>query len=73
MADDADTPIADQDGFLPADTPPAWGTETFEQRRARLLKKARDLPKSPGVYLHMDHKGVVLYVRKASKLADRVA
>ncbi len=73
MADDADTPIADQDGFLPADTPPAWGTETFEQRRARLLKKARDLPKSPGVYLHKDHKGVVLYVGKASKLADRVA
>jgi excinuclease ABC subunit C len=73
MPDDADTPIADQDGYLPADTPPAWGTESDEQRRARLLKKARDLPKSPGVYLHKDHKGVVLYVGKASKLSDRVS
>lgn len=73
MPDDADTPIADHDGLLPSDTPPAWGTESDDQRRARLLKKARALPKSPGVYLHKDHKGVVLYVGKATKLADRVS
>ena len=73
MPDDADTPIADQDGFLPSDTPPAWGTESDDQRRARLLRKARELPKAPGVYLHKDHKGVVLYVGKATRLADRVS
>jgi len=73
MPDDTDQPFADEEGFLPADTPPAWGVESAEERRARLLKKARDLSKSPGVYLHKDHKGVVLYVGKASRLADRVA
>lgn len=73
MPDDADTPIADADGLLPSDTPPAWGAESDDQRRARLLKKARELPKSPGVYLHKDHKGVVLYVGKATRLPDRVS
>jgi len=38
-----------------------------------LLKKARALPKSPGVYLMKDDKGVVIYVGKASNLPDRVS
>lgn len=65
--------MTDAEGFLPADTPPAWGTETTEQRLARLLRKARNLPFSPGVYLMKDHKGVVIYVGKAARLPDRVS
>lgn len=38
-----------------------------------LLAKARSLPKVPGVYLMKDDKGRVVYVGKASRLADRVA
>ncbi|MEM1354966.1 MAG: excinuclease ABC subunit UvrC [Planctomycetota bacterium] len=41
--------------------------------RETLLKKARALPKSPGVYLMKDAKGVVIYVGKASNLPDRVS
>ncbi len=73
MPDDPDLPIADQDGFLPHDTPPPWGSESREERLARLLKRARDLPQIPGCYLMKDHTGVVLYVGKAAKLPDRVA
>lgn len=39
----------------------------------RLLDKARALPAVPGVYLMKDAKGIVIYVGKAAKLADRVA
>jgi excinuclease ABC subunit C len=53
--------------------PPAWGTETREERLERLLRKARALPKQPGVYLMKDAAGVTLYVGKAVRLADRVA
>jgi hypothetical protein len=60
MADDPDHIIADEDGFLPSDSPPAWGTESDEHRLSRLLRKARELPRTPGVYLMKDHKGVVL-------------
>ena len=38
-----------------------------------LLKKARSLPKVPGVYLMKDKAGVVIYVGKASRLPDRVS
>ena len=38
-----------------------------------LLKKAHGLPKSPGVYLMKDAKGVVQYVGKAANLPDRVS
>jgi len=38
-----------------------------------LLKKARALPKTPGVYLMKDAKGVVVYVGKALNLPDRVS
>ncbi len=65
--------MTDEEGFLPAEAPPAWGTETREARLSRLLRKARELPGAPGVYLMKDHKGVVLYVGKASKLPDRVS
>lgn len=73
MPDDPDRPIPDADGFLPADTPPPWGSESREQRLSRLLRKARGLPQAPGVYLIKDHKGVVVYVGKAARLPDRVS
>ena len=38
-----------------------------------LLKKARALPKVPGVYLMKDTAGVVIYVGKAARLPDRVS
>ena len=64
--------MTDAEGFLPADTPPAWGTETREKRMLRLGAKARNLPDRPGVYLMKDHKGVVVYVGKAGRLPSRV-
>ncbi|MGP1346678.1 MAG: excinuclease ABC subunit UvrC [Phycisphaerales bacterium] len=73
MPDDPDLPILDDEGFLPSDTPPPWGSESRQDRLARLLKKARALPDAPGVYLMKDHKGVVIYVGKAAALPDRVA
>ncbi len=73
MPDDPDPIQTDAEGFQPADAPPGWGTETRDERLARLLKSARGLPPAPGVYLMKDHKGVVLYVGKASNLPDRVA
>ncbi|MEN0021547.1 MAG: UvrB/UvrC motif-containing protein, partial [Planctomycetota bacterium] len=79
MADDADTHAPgtpeklDEDGFLPSDAPPPWGSESRDERLTRLNKKARDLPPVPGVYLMKDAKGVVVYVGKAAKLPDRVS
>ncbi|HMN40519.1 MAG TPA: UvrB/UvrC motif-containing protein [Phycisphaerales bacterium] len=55
------------------DALPEWGGETRTDRLARLLRKARALADAPGVYLMKDHKGVVLYVGKASRLPDRVS
>jgi len=43
------------------------------KRLERLSKKARELPKSPGVYLMKDAKGRVIYVGKARVLPNRVA
>ncbi len=40
---------------------------------ARLAAKARALPKTPGVYLLKDQRGLVLYVGKARVLPNRVA
>jgi len=73
VPDDPDPIQTDAEGFQPADAPPGWGTETRDERLARLLKSARGLPPAPGVYLMKDHKGVVLYVGKAASLPDRVA
>jgi excinuclease ABC subunit C len=74
MADDPDIRFSDDaDGFLPADAPPPWGSESHAVRIARLSKAARNLPPVPGVYLMKDHKSLVIYVGKASKLPDRVA
>ncbi len=39
----------------------------------RLLEKAHQLPRTPGVYLMKDTAGVVIYVGKAARLKDRVA
>lgn len=65
--------MTDAEGLAPADAPPGWGVESREQRLARLLRKARNLPDVPGVYLMKDHKGVVVYVGKAARLPDRVS
>ncbi|MCH8509298.1 MAG: excinuclease ABC subunit UvrC [Phycisphaerales bacterium] len=73
MPDDPDHIPLDEEGFQPADAPPAWGTESRDERLGRLLRSARGLPPAPGVYLMKDHKGVVLYVGKAASLPDRVA
>jgi excinuclease ABC subunit C len=53
--------------------PPAWGSESREERLGRLLLKARALSRSPGVYLMKDAGGVVHYVGKALNLPDRVS
>ena len=45
----------------------------WSQRRPKLLEKARALPRSPGVYLMKDAKGVVIYVGKAINLPNRVS
>ncbi|HRJ50635.1 MAG TPA: UvrB/UvrC motif-containing protein, partial [Phycisphaerales bacterium] len=71
--DDPDLPIPDEQGLLPSDVPPPWGSETMDQRLARLLAKSRGLPDSPGVYLMKDGAGVVVYVGKAGRLRDRVS
>jgi len=73
MPDDPIPQPVDDEGFLSPDAPPPWGSETRDERLARLLRAARDLPPQPGVYLMKDHKGVVLYVGKAAKLPDRVS
>lgn len=73
VPDDPDSPLTDRDGFLPSDTPPGWGVESREERLSRMLRKARNLPGVPGVYLMKDHKGVVVYVGKASNLPARVS
>ena len=41
--------------------------------RAELLKKANELPESPGVYTMYDTSGEVIYVGKAIKLCNRVS
>jgi excinuclease ABC subunit C len=47
--------------------------EERTERLKRLLAKARQLPKTPGVYLMKDDKGRVIYVGKSACLRDRVS
>ena len=42
-------------------------------RREKLLEQARQLPRTPGVYLMKDAEGRVIYVGKATRLRDRVS
>ncbi len=65
--------MTDAEGLQAADAAPGWGSETREARLARLLRKSRQLPDAPGVYLMKDYKGVVIYIGKASRLPDRVS
>jgi excinuclease ABC subunit C len=44
----------------------------MDDRLPQLLEKARQLPKTPGVYLMKDDKGRVIYVGKSASLRDRV-
>lgn len=44
----------------------------MDERIANLLKKARQLPRTPGVYLMKDDKERVIYVGKSACLRDRV-
>src|SRR5580704_4150417 len=45
----------------------------MDDRISKLLEKAKGLPKSPGVYLMKDDKGVVIYIGKSASLRDRVS
>src|SRR5690606_39887942 len=63
-------PTRDNPTETPADPSP---DESRDDRLARLLKKARALPTTPGVYLMKDAAGVVLYVGKAARLRDRAS
>ena len=44
----------------------------MDDRLEKLAEKARALPKTPGVYLMKDDKGLVIYVGKSASLRDRV-
>ena len=44
----------------------------MDDRVSKLLEKAKGLPKTPGVYLMKDAKGLVIYVGKSASLRDRV-
>src|SRR2546421_88196 len=71
MPEERDVPAASGESRPTAEAAPAlpaWGAEARDERLARLLRKSRALPDSPGVYLMKDHKGVVLYVGKAGRL-----
>jgi len=54
-------------------SPPPWGAESRDARLDRLLRKARSLPRTPGVYLMKDHAGTVIYIGKALSLPERVS
>src|SRR6266550_2999898 len=45
----------------------------MDDRLQKLAEKARQLPKTPGVYLMKDDKGRVIYVGKSASLRDRVS
>ncbi len=45
----------------------------MNNRIEALLRRAKELPRAPGVYLFKDARGSVLYVGKAARLRDRVS
>lgn len=46
--------------------------ESFHERIERLKRRLRDIPERPGVYLHKNAEGEVVYVGKARNLRNRV-
>lgn len=46
--------------------------ETYEMRIDRLKQRLRDIPERPGVYLHKNPEGEIIYVGKARNLRNRV-
>jgi len=62
--------VTDEPSSRPAATP---GAPAPNARLADLLRKARSLPKVPGVYLMKDAEGRIVYVGKAGTLPNRVA
>lgn len=65
-----EAPVAPHGSGLAAEqSPPEW---SLRQRPPALEETLRQLPDSPGVYLHKDRAGRVLYVGKASSLRQRV-
>ncbi len=70
LAGEIDDEVLEQLASSATDLDP--GAETGP-RLARLLRKARELPKVPGVYLMKDGGGRVIYVGKARCLPNRVA
>lgn len=67
MPDEPSTNPPEQDPL------PEWGSESRDERLSRLSRKARNLPRTPGVYLMKDHAGTVVYIGKALSLPDRVS
>jgi excinuclease ABC subunit C len=57
----------------PTPQAPPPSADADRARLDRLLEQAHALPRTPGVYLMKDAKGVVVYVGKAARLKDRVA
>ena len=51
---------------------PGHSPQSADSRRSGLADQARELPRSPGVYLMKDDHGQVLYVGKAGSLRSRV-
>jgi excinuclease ABC subunit C len=45
----------------------------MDDRVQKLAEKARELPKTPGVYLMKDAAGTVIYIGKSASLRDRVS
>lgn len=62
----------DRDDTTADSKPESKAAETFEERRERLLAKARELPQCPGVYIFSDRKSRSVYIGKAINLRSRV-